>query len=145
MATKSAAPATVTTAIEPAAPTVLQFGKLPRELTLSGPSYTVFPQAVALARMGYTFAAGHDVQVFPSNGLAVVQMTLGTPDAHAIKGAEEAIQHAEAEEQRAFERRVEEAAKQLLAEQAAAAKKAEAAAAIAAAEAALAAARKAAQ
>lgn len=147
--TKSAPAAVDVTAIQPTAPeanpTVLTFGQLPRDLTLSGPSHTVFAQAVVLARRGYIFSPAQPPQVFPSNGLSVLFMTIGCPDEHAIKGADEATQQAVADEQRAFEQRVEHAAKQLLAEQADKARKAEAAAAIVAAEVALAAARKAAE
>ncbi|MBQ5946408.1 hypothetical protein [Massilia sp. ST3] len=146
-AVKAAPAATITTDIEPVspAPTVLVLGQLPREVTLSGLASTVFQQSVVLARNGYIYNPDRHAEVFPSTGLAFLHMILGTPEEHAIKGATETIQQAQAEEQREFDKRVAAAAKQLLEDQAAAAKKAEAAAAIAAAEAALAALRKAAQ
>jgi len=150
MATKATA-AKVTTAVTatPAAPeamtqTFLDVSQLPRTVVLSGMTYHVFPQSVALARLGFVFDPAVPPQLYPQTNMAILHMTLGVPDEFAVRGAREAVADAVATEEREFHKSVEEAAARMLDERAAAAVKAVKDAEIAAAEAALAALRKAA-
>ncbi|RNF30684.1 hypothetical protein NM04_11220 [Massilia aurea] len=122
--------------------TVIQMAKQPRTVQLSGMMANVFPQAAALARLGFTFDPAMPQQVFPATGMAAFFMVLGTPDEYAVRGAQEAIADAAALEELEFNKAVQEAAARLIEGQAAAARKAESDAKIAAAEAALAAARR---
>lgn len=143
--TKTAKTTTAVVTPEPATPTVLTFGKLPRTIPLSGMAHQVFGQLVVLARQGYVVDTTTMVQVFPATGLAFVQVTLGTPDESIIQAATEATELALAVEEREFTKAVEEAAARLIDERAAAAKKAVVDAEIEAAEVALAALKRAAK
>jgi len=143
--TKTAKTTTAVVAPEAATPTVLTLGQLPRTIPLSGMAHQVFGQLVVLARQGYIVDPASMVQVFPSTGLAFVQVTLGTPEEGAIQAATEATELALAVEEREFTKAVEEAAARLIDERAAAAKKAVVDAEIEAAEAALAALKRAAK
>lgn len=140
--TKAAKVSTAVVAPEAAAPapltqTVIDLGALPRMVELSGMSYNVFPQAAALARLGYVFNPEMPQLTFPQTNMAVFSMVLGMPDEHAVRGAREAIADAAAAEEREFTKAVEQAAARLIDERAAAAAKAVKDAEIAAAEAAL--------
>jgi len=142
--TKAAKVSTAVVAPEAPAPmtqTVIDMSKQPRTVQLAGMMANVFPQAAALARLGYTFDPAMPQQVFPATGMAAFFMVLGMPDEFAVRGAREAIADAVALEQLEFSKAVQEAAARLIAEQAAAARQLESDAKIAAAEAALAAAR----
>jgi len=149
--TKATTAAKVTTAVTaaPAAPepmtqTFIDLSKQPRAVVLTGMTYHVFPQSVALARLGYVFDSAVPPQLYPHNNMAILHMILGVPDEFAVRGAREAVADAVATEEREFLKSVEEAAARMLDERAAAAAKAVKDAEIAAAEAALAALRKAA-
>jgi hypothetical protein len=74
--------------------------KLPREVTLTGPSYTVFPQAIAMARNGYRFADRQTDQAFPNVAGSVLNMVLGVPTAEEVEAADAAIALALVIEQR---------------------------------------------
>lgn len=73
--------------------------KLPREVTLTGPSYAVFPQAIAMARKGYRFADHQTDQAFPNVAGSVLNMVLGVPTAEEVEAADGAIALALAIEQ----------------------------------------------
>lgn len=124
--------------------TVIDMSKQPRTIQLSGMAFNAFPQAAALARLGYVFDPAMPQQVFPATGMAAFFMVLGSPDEYAVRGAREAIADAAAREELEFSKAVEDAAARMLDERAATAAKAVKDAEIAAAEAALAALRKAA-
>lgn len=148
---KAATAAKVTTDVTavPAAPetmaqTFIDMSKQPRTVVLSGMAYNVFPQSVALARLGYVFDPAMPPQVFPQTSMAVFHMVMGMPDEFAVRGAKEAIADAVATEEREFTQAVQEAAARLIADQAQAARKTQQDAEIAAAEAALVALKKAA-
>lgn len=73
---------------------------LPREVVLAGPSYVVFPQAIALARKGYRFADRQTDQAFPNVAGSVLNMVRGVPTAEEVQAADTAIALALAIEQR---------------------------------------------
>lgn len=75
---------------------------LPREVVLTGPSASVFQQAIVLASRGYTFADWQMDQAFPNVAGTVLSMVRGLPDSSAIKAADEAVARAlEMEQHRA--------------------------------------------
>lgn len=149
--TKAATAAKVTTEVtavpatpEAMAPTFLDKSKQPRTVVLSGMAYNVFPQSVALARLGYVYDPAMPPLVYPQTNMAILHMMLGAPDEFAVRGAREAVADAAATEEREFTQAVAEAAARMIADQAQAARKTQQDAEIAAAEAALIALKKAA-
>lgn len=149
--TKAATAAKVTTEVTAvlAAPeamphTFVDMSKQPRTVVLSGMAYNVFPQSVALARLGYVYDAAMPPMVYPQTNMAILHMTLGAPDEFAVRGAREAVADAAATEEREFLKSVEAAAARMIEDQAKAARKTQQDAEIAAAEAALVALKKAA-
>lgn len=121
--------------------TFIDITQQPRKVQLSGMTYNVFPQSVALARLGYVFDPAMPPLVYPQTNMTILHMILGMPDEYAVRGAREAVAEAAATEEREYLKAVEDAAARLIDERAASARKAESDAKIAAAEAALVAAR----
>lgn len=113
------------TAPDTPAPTVLTFGRLPREINLFGEIPTVYAQAAVLIRQGFVFNMACPPIAFPATGQVSMFLHLGSPDAVAVANAIQATDEALAAEEADFQARVQAAAKKIVEDAAKAARDAE--------------------
>lgn len=107
----------------PAAPEVAVVPR-PALVELNGFTHVVMASVAHLSRLGYIPFPGIAPQVYANTGLCSVAMCLGSPDAYAVKLAEEAVSNAVAIQQRDHEKEIAEAAVKLVEKQAQEAKQA---------------------
>jgi hypothetical protein len=112
-----------TAPVEAAAPAAAVVPR-PTLVELNGYTYMVMSAVAHLSRLGYIPFPGIAPQVFANTGQCTVAMVLGSPDAHAVKLAEDAVSYAVAVQERDYQKEVEAAAAKLVETQAQAAKQA---------------------
>jgi hypothetical protein len=107
----------------PAAPEAATVAR-PALVELNGYSHVVMGAVAHLSRLGYQPFPGIAPTFHANTGLATVAMVLGSPDAYAVKLAEDAIANAVAVQEREYQKEVAAAAAKLVEASEAAAKKA---------------------
>jgi len=122
-ATLEAQVAQAVAAVTPAAPEVAVVAR-PALVELNGYSHVVMGAVAHLSRLGYQPFPGIAPTFHANTGLATVAMVLGSPDAYAVKLAEDAIANAVAFQEREYQKEVAQAAAKLVEASAAAAKQA---------------------
>lgn len=118
--------AQVLTAVVPEAPAAPEAAVVSRPgvIELNGYTHVVMASVAHLSRLGYVPIPGIVPQFYASTGLCTVAMCPGSPDAYAVKLAEDAVANAVAIQQREYDREVAAAAAKLVEATEAAAKQA---------------------